>query len=186
VNGNPEFRKAWLFAIWRDLTTEPDWKYQELPPFLLPELIKLDLIEASDSELPRVMWFWLRRPRLTLHEGTALMVVALCALLPLTIAFVDWPLTWMMKRAAAADEQAGPQDARGLLHGEMPDTASAARDIDGVAGLDSAVEAREGGEEAHRHRCRREEAQGFGFGDGQELPRQRVLTSAVRSHRGSG
>jgi hypothetical protein len=100
VNGNPEFRRAWLLAIWRDLTTEPVWKYQELPPFLLLELIKLDLVEASDSELSRVMWFWLRRPRLTLHEGTALIVVALCALLPLTIAFADWPLTWMMKRAA--------------------------------------------------------------------------------------
>jgi hypothetical protein len=27
------------------------------------------------------MWFWLRRPRLTLHECTALIVSALCALL---------------------------------------------------------------------------------------------------------
>ena len=70
-----------------------------------------------------------------------------------------------MRRAAAADDQAGSQDARGHLHGEMPDTAPAARDIDGVAGLDSAVEAREGGEEAHRQRCRREEAQGFRFAD---------------------
>jgi hypothetical protein len=100
VNGNPEFRKAWLLAIWRGLTTEPVWKYQELPPLLLPELIKLDLVEASDSELSRVMWFWLRRPRLTLHESTALIVSALCALLSLTIAFVDWPLTSITKRAA--------------------------------------------------------------------------------------
>jgi hypothetical protein len=100
VNGNPEFRKTWLLGIWRGLTTEPVWKYQELPPFLLPELIKLDLVEASDSELSRVMWFWLRRPRLTLHESTALIVLALCALLSLTIAFVDWPLTSMTKRAA--------------------------------------------------------------------------------------
>jgi hypothetical protein len=98
VNGNSEIRKAGLLAIWRGLTTEPVWKYQELPPFLLPELIKLDLVEASDSELSRVIWFWLRRPRLTLHESTALIVVALCALLALTIAFVDWPLTSMTKR----------------------------------------------------------------------------------------
>jgi hypothetical protein len=100
VNVNSEIRKDGLLAIWRALTAEPVWKYQELPPFLLPELIKLDLVEASDSELSRVMWFWLRRPRLTLHESTALIVLALCALLFLSIAFVDWPLTSMMKRDA--------------------------------------------------------------------------------------
>jgi hypothetical protein len=101
VNRNPEvLSDAWLLAIWRGLTTEPVWKYQELPPFLLPELIELNLVEASDSELSRVMWFWLRRPRLTLHESTALIALALCALLSLTIAFVDWPLTSMTKRAA--------------------------------------------------------------------------------------
>jgi hypothetical protein len=66
VNVNSEKRKRALGN-----TTEPVWKYQELPPFLLPELIKLDLVEASDSELSRVIWFWLRRPRLTLHESTA-------------------------------------------------------------------------------------------------------------------
>ena len=100
MNVNSEFRKGGFLAIWRALTTEPIWKYQESPPILLPELIKLDLVEASDSELSRAMWFWLRRPRLTLHEGTALIVVALCALLALTFVFVDWPLTSMMKRAA--------------------------------------------------------------------------------------
>ena len=100
MNRNPEvLSDAWLLAIWRGLTTEPVWKYQELPPFLLPELIELNLVEASDSELSRVMWFWLRRPRLTLHESTALIALALCALLSLTIAFVDWPQTSMTKRA---------------------------------------------------------------------------------------
>ena len=91
MNVNSEIRKDGLLAIWRGLTAEPVWKYQESPPFLLPELIKLDLVEASDSELSRVMWFWLRRPRLTLYESTALIVVALCSLLSLSIAFVDWP-----------------------------------------------------------------------------------------------
>lgn len=43
--------------VWRDLTTEPVWKYQELPPFLLSQLTNLDLLEASDSELSRVIWF---------------------------------------------------------------------------------------------------------------------------------
>jgi hypothetical protein len=99
VNGNLEFRKARLLAIWRGLTTEPIWKYQESPPFQLPELITLDLVEAGDSELSRVIWFWLRRPRLTFHESIALIVLALCVVLFLTIAFVDWPLTSMTKRA---------------------------------------------------------------------------------------
>ena len=100
MNRNSELRKAWLLAIWRGLTTEPVWKYQELPPFLLPELIELDLVEASDSQLSRVMWFWLRRPRLTLDERTALIVLAFCALFSLTIAFVDWSLTAMTEHAA--------------------------------------------------------------------------------------
>jgi hypothetical protein len=100
VNGNSEIRKDGLLALWKGLTTEPVWKYQELPPLRLPELKKLDLVEASDSELSRVMWFWLRRPRLTLHKSTALIVLALGAFLSLTIAFVDWPLTSMTKRAA--------------------------------------------------------------------------------------
>jgi hypothetical protein len=99
VNGNLEFRKARLLAIWRGLTTEPIWKYQESPPFRLPELITLDLVEAGDSELSRVIWFWLRRPRLTFHESIALIVLALCVVLFLTIASVDWPLTPMTKRA---------------------------------------------------------------------------------------
>ena len=51
--------------------------------------------------------------------------------------------------------------------------------IDGVAGLHSAVKAREGGEEAHRQRCRIQETQGFRFGDGQELPRKRIAPFAA-------
>jgi hypothetical protein len=100
VNIDSEIRKDGLLGIWRGLTTEPVWRYQELPPFLLPELIKLDLVEASDSELSRVMWFWLRRPGPALHESAALIFLALCVLLSLTLAFVDWPPTSIMKRAA--------------------------------------------------------------------------------------
>jgi len=46
------------------------------------------------------MWFWLRRPRLTLHESSAFIVLASCPLLSVTIEFVDWPLTSMTERAA--------------------------------------------------------------------------------------
>jgi hypothetical protein len=100
VNVNSEIRKDGLLAIWRGLITEPVWKYPESPPLLLPELTKLNYVEAGDSELSRAIWFWLRRLRPRLHEGTVFILVALCALLALTIAFVDWPLTSMIKRAA--------------------------------------------------------------------------------------
>jgi hypothetical protein len=100
VNVNPEIRKDGLLAIWRGLTTEPIWKYQELPPFLLPELIKLDLVKASDSELSRAMWFWLRRPELTFHASAALLVWGLCLLLSVAIALVARPGTSMPERFA--------------------------------------------------------------------------------------
>jgi hypothetical protein len=72
-----------------------------------------------------------------------------------------------------------PRTRAAICTAKMPDTASAARDIDGVTGLHRAIEAREGGEEAHRQRCRREKAQGFRFGDGQKLPRQRIAGFAA-------
>jgi hypothetical protein len=43
--------------MWRDLTSEPVWKYEELPPLLLVELTKLDLFEVGDSELARASGF---------------------------------------------------------------------------------------------------------------------------------
>jgi|ERR1700758_2593451 hypothetical protein len=82
-----------LSAIWTDLTTEPDWKYDELPPFLLSQLTESDLFEASDSELARVIWFWGRRPKLMFHDRAALVIVALCVLISLSIALVNWPGT---------------------------------------------------------------------------------------------
>jgi hypothetical protein len=88
---NEKFRNDRLFAIWRNLITEPVWKYEELPPFLLSQVTKLDLLEASDLELSRVMWFWLRRPKLMFHDSAALMTLALCILISLSIALVNWP-----------------------------------------------------------------------------------------------
>ncbi|MGA8482048.1 MAG: hypothetical protein WB696_29110 [Chthoniobacterales bacterium] len=100
MNANAEFRNDGLLTIWRDLTSEPAWKYEELPPFLLSQVIKLDLLEANDSELSRAMWFWLRRPKLMFHDSAALMTVALCILISLSIALVNWPGTSMAKRVA--------------------------------------------------------------------------------------
>jgi hypothetical protein len=100
VNRNLEFRKDRLLAIWRDLTSEPVWKYGELPPVLLVELTKLDLFEVGDSELARAQWFWSRRRKLALHQTTALLVAGLCVTLSLAIAFVAWPETSMPKRVA--------------------------------------------------------------------------------------
>ena len=90
-----------LLAIWRDLDTEPVWLYHELPPFELPELKALTSHIATDSELSRVVWFWLRRPKSTLYEsGTALAVEVLCVLLSLIIAVFDWPFTSISGAAA--------------------------------------------------------------------------------------
>ena len=86
--------------MWRDLTSEPVWKYEELPPLLLAELTKLDLFEVGDSELARAQWLWSRRPKLTLHASTALLAAGLCVTLSLAIAFVAWPETSMLKRVA--------------------------------------------------------------------------------------
>ena len=74
-----------------------------------------------------------------------------------------------LRRAAAADDQSGPQGTRRHLHGEMPDAAPAARDIDRVSGLDGPVKTRESGQEAHRQRRRIAEAQGWRLADGEEL-----------------
>jgi hypothetical protein len=80
-----------LSVIWTDLTREPDWKYDELPPFMLSQLTESDLFEASDSELARVIWFWCRRPKLMFHDSAVLVIVALCVLISLSIALVSWP-----------------------------------------------------------------------------------------------
>ena len=86
--------------MWRDLTSEPVWKYEELPPLLLAELTNLDLFEVGDSELARAQWFWSRRRKLSLHKSTALLFTGLCVILSLAIAFVAWPETSMPKRVA--------------------------------------------------------------------------------------
>ena len=78
-----------LPTIWSDLTAEPVWQYQELPPVLLPQLRHLNRRDADDSELPRAEWFWLRRSKSTFCEGrTALVLEGLCLLLFLTTALV--------------------------------------------------------------------------------------------------
>ena len=83
-----------------------------------------------------------------------------------------------MRRAAAADDQPGPQDTRRHLHGEMTDPAPAAGNVDRVAGLDGAVEGREGGEKAHWERRGIAEAQGSRLADGEELPRDGIAAFA--------
>ena len=100
MNGHLQFRKDTLLAMWRDLTSEPVWKYPELPPLLVAALTKLDLFEVGDSELARAHWFWSRRPKLPLHQTTALLVAGLCVTLSLAIAFVAGPETSMPKRVA--------------------------------------------------------------------------------------
>jgi hypothetical protein len=45
--------KDGLWGMWRDLTEEPAWKYEEVPPLLLAELTELDLVEVGDTEPAR-------------------------------------------------------------------------------------------------------------------------------------
>ena len=90
MNGNVEVRKAGFAGMWRELTTEPAWKYEELPPVLLGQLAKRDLFEVGDTELARAHWFWSRRPKLTFHKSAARPVVGLCVLLSVAIALVAW------------------------------------------------------------------------------------------------
>jgi hypothetical protein len=89
-----------LSATWRDITTEPVWKYDELPPFLLSQLTEQDLLEASCSELARTIWFWLRRPKLRFPESAALIIVALCLLISFSVALLNWPGTSRPERVA--------------------------------------------------------------------------------------
>jgi membrane protein YdbS with pleckstrin-like domain len=58
------------------------------------------LLEASDSEFSRAMWFWLRRPKLIFHGSGVLMLVALCVLISLSVALVNWHLTSTPQRVA--------------------------------------------------------------------------------------
>ena len=76
--------------MWGDVSGKPVWRYQELPFFLLPELVK-DLPAANDSERLRVTWFWLRRPKPTLYEtGAAFIIEGVCLVLSLITAFGGW------------------------------------------------------------------------------------------------
>jgi hypothetical protein len=98
VNADTQSRNDGLLTIWKDLTTEPAWRYEELPPFLLSQLTEVDLFAASDSELARAIWFWCRRPKLMFHESAALIIVGLCVVISLLIALVNWPASSTHRR----------------------------------------------------------------------------------------
>ena len=93
MNADTEFRNRGLSAIWKDLTTEPAWKYDELPPFMISQLTERDLLEARDSELARATWFWSRRLKVRFHESAGLIIAILCIGISLFIAFSHWPGT---------------------------------------------------------------------------------------------
>jgi hypothetical protein len=100
VNANVEYRNDGLLAIWRALTAEPVWKYEELPPLLLPDVCGLDLFEVGDTELARAHWFWSRRPKLMFPARAAVMIAALCVVISLFIALVYWHHTSIPERIA--------------------------------------------------------------------------------------
>jgi hypothetical protein len=100
VKANAEIRNDGLLTIWRDLTTEPVWKYDESPPFMLFQLTEVELLQASDTELARSIWFWCRRPKLIFIDSVALVIVAFCILISLFIGLVNWAGTSMPERVA--------------------------------------------------------------------------------------
>jgi hypothetical protein len=100
VKANAEIRNDGLSTIWRDLTTEPVWKYDESPPFMLSQLTEVELLQASDTELARSIWFWCRRPKLIFNDSVALVIVAFCILISLFIGLVNWAGTSMPERVA--------------------------------------------------------------------------------------
>ena len=100
VKANAEIQNDGLLTIWRDLTTEPVWKYDESPPFMLSQLTEVELLQASDSELARSIWFWCRRPKLMFHDSVAPAIVAFCILISLFIGLVNWAGTSMPERVA--------------------------------------------------------------------------------------
>lgn len=89
-----------LSTIWRDLTREPVWKYEVMPPFRVSQLTEQHLLAASDSEISRAIWFWYRRPKLMFCDTAALVIVALCLLISVSVALVYWPGTSTPKRIA--------------------------------------------------------------------------------------
>jgi hypothetical protein len=100
VKANAEIQNDGLLTIWRDLTTEPVWKYDESPPFMLSQLTEVELLQASDSELARSIWFWCRRPKLIFIDSVAPVIVAFCILISLFIGLVNWAGTSMPERVA--------------------------------------------------------------------------------------
>ena len=98
MNADTQSRNDGLLTIWKDLITEPAWRYEELPPFLLSQLTEVDLFAASDWELARAIWFWCRRPKLMFHDSAALMIVTICVVISLLIALVNWSGTSMHRR----------------------------------------------------------------------------------------
>ena len=100
MNSNAEFRNDGLLTIWRDLTTEPIWKYEELPPVLLSHVRNLNWRGADDSELSRAIWFWCRQPKLMFHDSATPIILALCVFISLCMVLVNWPGTSISQRVA--------------------------------------------------------------------------------------
>jgi hypothetical protein len=91
-------------AIWRDLIAQPVRQYQELPPFVLLQLLNLDPRATDQSEYARAVWFWLHRPKLILGDGWLPSVLgAVCAVLFPIIPFIGSPLTFMSDVTIAYD-----------------------------------------------------------------------------------
>jgi hypothetical protein len=53
--------------FWRDFNRENDWRFPEVAPAQLQELLGCPI--ANSAERVRVEWMWRRKPKLILGEG---------------------------------------------------------------------------------------------------------------------
>ena len=75
-------QSAWA-KFWKDFNSENDWRFPDLDPLQLQELIGFPIVDHA--ERLRATWFWRRRPRLILGEGVFgyCLVIGICVALSL-------------------------------------------------------------------------------------------------------
>jgi hypothetical protein len=96
-----------LMRIWRYLKSERQWKYRELPPETLFEVLKLNLLYADEWEFARAGWLWLRRPK-PLTESLLRSLICVSGA-PLTICAKGWTPTLIgLVHRSASHGDCGP------------------------------------------------------------------------------
>ena len=56
-----------LRSFWKDFNTEHEWRFPDVAPSRLQELLGCPVLDRAEQN--RAEWMWRRRPRLVLGEG---------------------------------------------------------------------------------------------------------------------